>query len=68
MPLKTCRAEGMMNVKSAVAQSPPIGVMGKFGEGVPSQMSFPSLGSWFKIKRSVTNCSHVTLLCDVNKH
>ncbi|GFU87045.1 hypothetical protein TNCV_1586331 [Trichonephila clavipes] len=33
LPLKTYLLDGLMHIKSVEAQSPPVGVMSKFGEG-----------------------------------
>ncbi|GFV95106.1 hypothetical protein TNCV_3709011 [Trichonephila clavipes] len=38
-PLKAYHVEGLIHVKSLVSQSPPVGVVWKFEEGVPDQVS-----------------------------
>ncbi|GFV73006.1 hypothetical protein TNCV_1734741 [Trichonephila clavipes] len=43
VPLRTCRVERLMHVKSAEVQSPPVGMVLKVRRGVPAQVSFSSL-------------------------
>ncbi|GFV28890.1 hypothetical protein TNCV_754331 [Trichonephila clavipes] len=45
--LKTKRIEGLIQVKPVVAQSPPIGMVWEFGEGIPPEVlsSFLDCGS-----------------------
>ncbi|GFW26481.1 hypothetical protein TNCV_1164171 [Trichonephila clavipes] len=52
MPLKTRRVEEMIHVRSVEVQSPPVGVMWKFGEGLAAQVSFSSLSHGSKLRDS----------------
>ncbi|GFX86696.1 hypothetical protein TNCV_1408941 [Trichonephila clavipes] len=59
---KTCHVEGQMHITSIKAQSPLIGVMGKFGDGAPAQVSHPRhITKVQKSTRSFTNSLRVAL-------
>ncbi|GBL88311.1 hypothetical protein AVEN_102986-1 [Araneus ventricosus] len=49
----TAAEAGLVHVKSAGAKCPPAGVVRKFGEGMPAQMTSSSPDHAIKISRSV---------------
>ncbi|GFW02012.1 hypothetical protein TNCV_1148921 [Trichonephila clavipes] len=68
VPLKYPRVEGLIHVKSVVAQGSHVGEVQKFGEVSASSSTVLVNRQRFKITRSIGNRPHAALKCDVNKN